>query len=401
MNARLIFALVLLPLMLAPLEGCRWRRGKKEAPPVQEDKDYNKSLQPGADALREVDASELPPLVTTPATRQQFKEAIKYSLTWLAKPASDEKYPVGDITKAQVVASLQELSRLIDSSTSDADFTSALRTRFRVLMSVGCDDQGTVLFTGYYTPIFDGSLVEDGSYRYPLYRKPLDLVPGKGDALAQQRGANGALTPYPSRQELEASGALRGTELVYLRDPFEAYIVGVQGSGKIRLPDGSQMEVGYDGTNNHQYHPIGMDLVNEGKITKDELSLATLRAYFKAHPDQLPQYTARNPRYVFFTRTKGGPFGSLGQRVTTNVTVATDKSIFPPGAPMLVKTRTGTSASDYAALRLDQDTGGAIRAPGRCDLYMGEGEEAERRAGSQFYEGRMYYLILRDAPGLE
>ena len=142
-----------------------------------------------------------------------------------------------------------------------------------------------------------------------------------------------------------------------------------------------------------------MDLVNEGKLRKEDLNLANVRKYFQENPQDLVAYRQRNPRFIFFTQVKGGPFGSLGQPVTTDVSVATDKSIFPPGAACLVDTTAATTngrQGTYAALRLDQDTGGGIRAAGRCDLYMGEGDGAEQRAGNQFAEGKMYYLLLKE-----
>ena len=186
---------------------------------------------------------------------------------------------------------------------------------------------------------------------------------------------------------------------MWFSDPFEAYVVQVQGSGKDRLETGEVIDVGYDGTNNHKYQSIAEALIADGKIKREELSLATMRAYFRSHPEEVPVYASRNPRFIFFTRTKGGPFGSLGQPVTTDVTIATDKSIFPPAAPAIVQTATydlSGAQTAYAALRVDQDSGGAIRAPGRCDLYMGEGDGAERRAGFQLAEGKLFYLILRE-----
>jgi membrane-bound lytic murein transglycosylase A len=173
----------------------------------------------------------------------------------------------------------------------------------------------------------------------------------------------------------------------------------VQGSAKLRLRDGSLMEVGYTGTNNYQYHGIGQDLVKDGKIPADQLNYFTIRSYFRAHPDEVQTYTNRNPRYVFFHQASGGPLGSLGQPVVANVTIATDKSIFPRGAPCLAQTRVADPSlqtTDYVGIRVDQDTGGGIRAPGHADLYMGEGDDNERRAGSQYYEGKLFYLIVRE-----
>jgi len=139
-------------------------------------------------------------------------------------------------------------------------------------------------------------------------------------------------------------------------------------------------------------------MVADGKIAADRLSAQSMRAYFAAHPEDLATYAAQNPRGIFFTVTSGGPFGSLGQPVTTDVTVATNKQIFPPAAIMLVQTSVVAASGKvepYTALRLDQDTGGAMRAPGRADLYMGVGESAGQRSGGQWYEGRMWYLVLK------
>jgi membrane-bound lytic murein transglycosylase A len=394
MTVRQCFILLLIPCMLISA-GCHWGRAKRSTA-----KDYARPLDPGENSLVEVDSLQLPSLRVSPADRSALDAALAHSLTYLAKPsAASIPFPTG-ITRDDVVRSCSIMREALRSCPDDESLNRAIRERFRILMSVGCDQQGTVLFTGYCTPVFDGSMSSGGSYLHPLCKRPADLVsaPPLSDEPAQQRQADGSLRPYPTRAELEHSGALKGNELVWLADPFEAYIVQVQGSGKIRLPDGRIIDVGYDGTNNHRYHSVAEDLIAEGKITKAEMSLATLRAYFKAHPDEVASYTARNPRYVFFTITQGGPFGSLGQPVTKNVTVATDKSIFPRAAPLIVATTafaSDGSSSGYSAIRVDQDTGGAIRAPGRCDLYMGEGAEAERRAGFQYAEGKMYYLIAR------
>ncbi len=394
MTIRHLLVILLLPLVLLPTGGCR--RGKKTKEP---EKDYNHQLMPGEQSLIEVDSSQLPALALTAADRTALRAGIAYSQAFLAKPSADAYYPVSGITKDQAVRSLQALRSLLESTSDDVALNAAIKARFRAFMSVGCDGQGTVLFTGYYTPIFDGSLTPDARFRFPIHKRPADLVKAGNDTMALQRMPDGSTRAYPARGELARSGALKGLELVYFADEFEAYIVQVQGSGKIRLTTGEMIDVGYDGTNGHEYHKIADDLIADGKIKKEELSLATMRAYFRGHPEEVRTYVERNPRLIFFTRTKGGPYGSLGQPVTTNVTVATDKKIFPPAAPLIVTTRSSTAVgadAPYAALRLDQDTGGAIRAPGRCDLYMGEGATAELRAGQQLSEGKLYYLILKD-----
>lgn len=373
--------------------GCRWGRGEP-TPPAKKTTDYNAQLPPGSVALREVPIDQLPTLSFDPAARRAMHGAIAQSLSYLGTGTADKAYarPIAGITKEQVIKGLKQLDELNESSADAASFNAAVKARFRVYESVGCDQRGTVLFTGYYTPIFAASMTPDETYRYPLYRRPNDLVPAASSTeIAGQRQADGSVRPYPARREILANSGIKGTELVWLTNPVEAYIVEVQGSARLRLPSGETMEVGYDGTNGHPYHGIMLDLISEGKISRSELNLASMRRYFAAHPAELPEYTARNPRFVFFTRTSGGPYGSLGRPVTTDLTVATDKAIFPPGAPVVTALTDGG-----ASVRFDQDTGGGIRAAGRCDLYMGVGESAEARAGAQYAEGRLLYLIARD-----
>jgi membrane-bound lytic murein transglycosylase A len=393
MNIRLLVVLFLMPLMILSFEGCRWRRKKKV-----EEKDYFHQLGAGEVGLVEVDSAQLPDLRLTPENRSAVRKAIANSLDYFSKASSTKGYPVAGIEQPKVIASLKALDELLASAKSDSELNAAIKSQFRVFMSVGCDNEGTVLFTGYCTPIYNASVNRDETYRYPLYKKPANLVPGDGDAIAKIQSTDGSMKNYPERREIESSNMLAGQELVWLTDPFEAYIVQVQGSGKLRLPSGEFMEVGYDGSNNYPYHSIAKDLIDEGKISPRELSLSTLRSYFKQHPDELGKYLPRNPRYIFFAQSKRGIVGSLNVPVTADVSVATDKSLFPRGAPAVVSTTLGNTseqAPTYSALRVDQDAGGAIRAPGRCDLYMGVGDEAERRAGSQFAEGKLYYLIAK------
>lgn len=394
---RTVLIWLLLPLIVASFASCK-RRAKKG------DKDYNKPLAAGEVALREVDIATLPPVSLTPQARSDIRRGIQHSLAYFKHPSSDAGYPIAGVTREQSIASLEALDQLLASAQTDDEFNRQLKARFRALMSVGCDDVGTVLYTGYFTPVWPASRQQDGLFRFPIYRKPADLVmpPGGGDPAkgpAQQRQTDGSMRPYPERAAIDGSGMLRGTELAWVTDAFDAYCIQVQGSAKLRMTDGSTLEVGYDGTNNYPYRGIGQDLVADGKVAKEDLNFFTMRAYFRAHPEEVQRYIDRNPRYVFFREVKGGPFGSLGKPVTADVSIATDKSIFPRGAPCLVQTRIADPASrigDYVAIRLDQDTGGGIRAPGHADLYMGEGADNETRAGSQYHEGKLWYLIVRE-----
>jgi membrane-bound lytic murein transglycosylase A len=390
--------LVLLYAVFTAFIGCR-----TEPQPQQLKPSYDRPLPPGQDALRKItNPYEIPDFTLACIDTRGLRESIENSLNYMTKPSSKQFYPVCDITHTRAVESLEAFAELLDSGLTGPQLSQAIRDRFDVYISVGCDDHGTVLFTGYYTPIFDGSKASDQQYRYPLYNLPPDLVKGPNGEILGRRTADGAVIPYPPRVVIERSQMLRGKELIWLTDPFEVYIAHVQGSAKIRLPDGTLQTVGYAGNNGYEYKSISQQMVSDGVISKNQLSLAAMIDYFKKHTDQVTRYTGLNPRFVFFRYEQGSPRGSLNEPVTAYRTVATDKSIFPRAAvtyitTTLPKLQAGQVVNElYSGFALDQDTGGAIRAPGRCDVYMGVGDDAGRLAGQTYQEGKLYYLFLKD-----
>jgi len=377
------------------LVGCQQPEELMEFPRL----DYNRPLPPGTQALRKVtDPSRIPDFTVACSQPYRLREAIERSLHYLAKPSSQAGYPCCGITHDQAVRSLEYFRRLLDAKISPAQMNAAILQYFDVYESVGCDMQGTVLVTCYYTPIFNGSPVPTDVYRYPLYAKPPDLV----------KQADGTPTqPWPDRRTLESSGMLKGLELVYLADPFQAYVAQVQGSVKIRMPDGTLTTYGYTANNGHEYKSVRAMLVADGKIGPYD-GLPEMIRYFAAHPDEVQEYTWQNPRFIFFAVIEDGrPRGCLNEPVTVGRTVATDKSIFPPAALGFITTdlpvRRGGKVvfAPYRGFVLDQDAGGAIRAPGRCDLYLGVGDEAGELAGRAKNEGRLYYLFLKPAAAPE
>jgi membrane-bound lytic murein transglycosylase A len=384
---------ILLSIVIAgmALTGCQ----KPEPIPLTDiRKDYDRQLAPGQWALRKVDPSQYPAFGDAwySAKGNALREATGRSITYLNKPSSKKYFPSGEITHEQALASLHVFLRVLDEARTPADLDAAIREQFDVYTSVGCDDAGTVLFTGYYSPIFDGSLTQTDQFRYPLYKLPPDF--------AKDPEGNPLQGLWNTREEIERDKLLEGNELAWVGDPFEAYVMTVQGSGFIRLPDGNLHEIGYAGHNGHEYTPIGRLLVADGKIPRDQLSLDTLIRYFKEHPDELEQYLYQNKRYVFFQEATGGPYGCLAEQVTPLFSVATDKEIFPRGCLAFVDTRIpkdpGRSMRTYRSFVLDQDRGAAIRAPGRCDIYMGVGDAAGKMAGFTYNEGRLYYLIAKN-----
>lgn len=370
-----------------------------QAPAQAAKKDYYKPLPKGAHALRKLDdPADLPDLRAGLEDQDGLMASVGRSLNYLRKPSSKAFFPVSGISHEQVLRSLELVEVLLGQSLAPDELLAELRARFDVYTSVGCDERGTVLFTGYYTPIFEASRERAGPFQFPLHRPPTnhikDTITGKTIGLRRE---DGSINPdYPGRGDLVRSPMLKGQELVYLADAFEAYVVGVQGSALLKLQDGTRLEVGYAGTNGHPYASLGLALVKAGKLRREELNLKSMIEYFKANPEDFEPMTATNQRYVYFQESSGGPFGSLNEKVTRLRSIATDKTIFPRGALCFMEARLPVGEGVYRGFTLDQDAGGAIRAPGRCDVYMGTGEVAGQEAGRTLAEGRLYYLIAKD-----
>jgi membrane-bound lytic murein transglycosylase A len=383
-------------VLIFGLFGCKSKQVKKEP-------DYSKPLPPGQSALRKIEDPRMYPDFTLGCfDLDGLKEAVNNSLNYLSKPSSKRYFPKCGISHQRVVDSLETMNQLLDSGLRGTELSDAIKNKFDVYTSVGYDNRGTVLYTGYYTPIFEGSFKRTEKYKYPLYKKPDDLVQTYEGEILGKRLADGSIAPYPSRAVIQSTNMFEGKELVWLADPFKVYVAHVQGSAKIKLPDGELITVGYAASNGHEYKSVGKKLVSEGVFSESELSLSSMLKYFDKNPELVQEYTRYNPRFIFFRKQKGAPRGSLNEPVTPHRTIATDKSIFPRASLTFVTTslpefKGGSVVQQiYSGFALDQDTGGAIRAPGRCDFYMGIGEKAGKLAGRTWKEGRLYYLFVKE-----
>lgn len=329
------------------------------------------------------------------SNRKALLSAIDHSLRYLQTAQAAEayrKYPVKGVTRDRVDRSLKRFRHLLLTSRSAQQLQTAVEKEFIFYQSVGSDDQGTVAFTGYFEPVHTASRVRTAEYRYPLYRLPASFTTWQ--------------TPHPTRLELEgedglqgAKGRLRGSELVWLRDRLEAFLVQVQGSARLQMTDGSVMTIGVAGYTKQPYTGVGRELVKDGKLRLEDLNLPNVVQYFQQHPDALSLYLPRNRRFVFFQNTQGAPAtGSLGVPVTAKRSIATDKSLMPPGALALIQTQLPDHQSQprlVSRYLLDQDTGGAILGAGRVDIFMGTGEQAGKEAGLVNATGQLYYLLLK------
>jgi membrane-bound lytic murein transglycosylase A len=388
--------LVIAALALAlPSSGCKNKRKP----------DFGAELPPGQMALRKIDPSEYPNFAVNDTDRANLSRAINYSLSYLAAPSSRQYYPYLDISHDRAVATLFALQDDLDhTGGSGPAFNEAIRTRYEVYKSIGAPDPeggytDIVLFTGYFTPIYPASLTRTGEFQYPLYRRPADLLSDPEGLTASRRTPDGRYVLYHTRDQIERGGVLAGTELVWLKSRWDAYVITVQGSAILQLTDGRRMEIGYAGNNGYPYTSPGRRMVADGVIDRDQLSLRGLKQYFEENPEAMDKYLSLNRRYVFFAERPGGPFGALNVPVTTMATIATDKQVYPRAlaAFLTVPIPEGdtTTTADFRGWMLDQDAGGAIRASGRADIYMGIGEAAEARAGHQLHEGALYYVAVK------
>ena len=237
------------------------------------------------------------------------------------------------------------------------------------------------LVTGYYEPELKGSRIQDAAHPYPLYRLPKNP------------------TQF-NRAEID-SGALKGKklELLWVNDKVEAFFLHVQGSGRVRLDSGEVVRVGFAGTNEREYASIGKAMVDAGIMTKEEASLQTIRAYLNAHPDEIDSWLQRNPRYVFFKEAKAdpnvGPVGAFSVPLTPGRSVAVDPAFTALGLPVWLDTTEPGTNAPLRRLAVAQDKGGAIKGPGRIDLFWGAGDQAEAMAGPMRQQGTYWVIVPR------
>jgi membrane-bound lytic murein transglycosylase A len=264
-----------------------------------------------------------------------------------------------------------------------------------------------VLFTGYHEPLLHGSRVRTARFRYPIYRRPDDLVEMDATASAGEkqfgRMVNGQFAPYFSREDIDTKGVLDGRryELLWVDDPVSLFFLHIQGSGQVILPDKSRVRVGYVASNGRPYRSIGKLLLEQGKLNPGEATTPAIRHYLLTHPTEQKDLLFANPRYIFFQLISNeGPRGSVGVPLTPGRSLATDPRIYPAGALGFMRAKRPIAGAggqvswkEFSRFVLFQDTGAAISGWRRADLFWGA--DAEDEAGLMAQEGDMFLVVKK------
>jgi len=347
-----------------------------------------------------------------------FKDAAaaaRQSLEYYQKLPQDSVFFLGTdkVTALDMAVTLQNFLLIVENeSLTPPQKLDRIKQDFVLYRSVGSDGNGKVLFTGYYEPMLSCRIAADDTFHYPLYRKPDDIIEidltqfGNGFPKDKIFGRLDAkkIIPYYSREDIDQKKILAGRdlEILWCSDLVDIYVLHVQGSGKVDLGDGNVISVLYDGQNGRPYRSIGKYLIDTGAVSKENMSLQTMREYLHSHPDKLNEVLSQNQSYVFFRLDSGPSRGNIGVPLTPGRSIATDSKIFPKGALGFVSTQKPVIEKGaikawvpFTRFVVNQDTGGAIKGPGRVDIFFGQGPDAELAAGNLQHEGELYFLVWK------
>jgi len=323
-------------------------------------------------------------------------------------------YGIGDghIAGKELKESLKAFRKILSGSDSDEVKREKILNTFDLYKATGLDNQGRVLFTGYFESVLKGSLERTDEYRYPIYKTPDDIVVANLGKFGEKykneniigRLKSGELVPYFNRADIEEVGVLKGRnlELIWVNDPVDLFFMHIQGCGEIKLTDGRSVQVSY-AQKNGRPNRMARYLLDKGKLSKSEMTHQSIKKYLREHPEELSDIFNYNESYVFFRIVENGPIGALGLTLTSGRSIATDLDLFPRGAlafirlrkPILEKDGNIKSWETFSRFVLNQDTGGVIKGPGRVDLFCGTGSRAEMLAGSLKETGELYFLVKK------
>ena len=347
---------------------------------------------------------------------ESLEAAVKQSLQYFQRldPARTFIYGPDRFSCRHIISSLESFLTIISATPNIRDINRELKKNFLLYRAGGKKGDKNVLFTGYYEPILEGSLAPAEQYPYPLYTKPQDLLkidlsafnPKYAGESVTARLDGGSIVPYYTRRNIDEEMALTGKklEIAWLKDPVDIAFLQIQGSGRIKLPGGETVNVGYAASNGRPYRSLGRFMMEKGLIKKKDLSMQTIRKYLHEHPDTRQEILNHNSSYVFFRILDNGPLGCINVPLTPGRSLALDSRLFPKGGlayikckkPVIAKNGKIIGWKDFSRFVLNQDTGGAIKGGGRADLFWGNGRYAEIAAGNLQHEGELYFLVKKE-----
>lgn len=351
------------------------------------------------------------PVLLDSGNRDQLLSAVTRHLKYLHTLSPDnsismgkESYPLSWLTE-----SMELFLRLVKETVSAEELSQQVTEHFDIYQAGGRDGFSgqQMLITGYYEPVLNGSLERDENYRWPLYSVPDNLVTRVTNSKPQvyRKTANGKMVPYWSREEIEEHNYLKGYELVFLKDPFDAFTIHIQGSGKILLPDGSTRSIRYAGSNGRHYSSIGKLMVDKGLMVREEVTMEKLGQYIHEHPEEMKNVLYHNKKYIFFqwAENNSAPKGSAGVELTPERSIAIDTNTLPASAIGFLITQKPefsdkgelTGWQNFSRFVLPQDSGAAIKGAGRVDLFLGNSLQAKKAAGMMQQQGKLYFLVKK------
>jgi membrane-bound lytic murein transglycosylase A len=364
------------------------------------------SISSGPLALERVDPAFLPGF-RDDLNFQGLRLAAEQSLAYYRSQPPERLFAFGrDRFPARHLAdSMATFIALLEQSS--VDFYDRLLEQFWVYQSTGTRTDRTVTFSAYYEHTLEASWTRTKTFRYPLYRRPPDLVeadagtvdPARAGQKMAGRMVKGRLAPYYTRKDIDSDGVLkgRGLELAWAKDPMDIYFLQVEGSGWLKIQGSTApVRIRYAANNGHSYKSVGLSMIERGLIPREKFNKDTMLEYLRAHPVQRQDILNTNPRYVFFQVDRSSraalTLGSLQIALTPWRSVATDPALFPPGALCWMDVAGKTPMTRFA---LNQDEGGAIKGPGRVDYFVGADPEAEKFAFTVWSPGKLYFLVKK------
>ncbi len=371
---------------------------------------------PAGLCMKKLDVSDYPVFRDSMDFRG-LEVSIGRSLAYLEKlpPGRRFRYADSQFTAAHLIRSMKVFAGFLKNSPDPDSLNRFIRSRFLVYEAVGNED-GRVVFTGYFEPFCKGCLKKTGECRWPVYSRPDDMLEinmaafsqrykGQPRLMARVDQEKKQVVPYYSRARINAMPDFADTAqpLVWLKSRVDRFFLEIQGSGRVELENGEILRLHYAAANGRPYRSIGRYLIRHNEIARKDMSMQAIRTWLELHPERVDEVLNHNESFVFFRTEQGGPYGSLGVEVTPMRSIATDPGCFPKASLCFVSTKLADRVNINPLKKwekadffvLNQDTGGAVRGAARADIFFGSSLYARFAAGHMNQKGRLFFLVLK------